>query len=48
MNIADLYDSYHHKVKKTIYADDKVDYTADIAICAFLAKLSEKSLSALD
>ncbi len=48
MNIANLYDELHHKVKKKIFADAETDYTSDIAVCAFLAELSEASLSALD
>ena len=44
---ASLYEIYHSKLKEKLFSDKSTDHTADMAIYAFLAELSDQSLDAL-
>lgn len=45
---AEFLEDYYLRIKGTLFVNHKTDDTADRAICAFLAELSEESLTALD
>lgn len=48
MKRATVFEHYYNVVHKALFSEDDADDTADMAIYAFLAELSEESLALLD
>lgn len=47
LQMASLFESYHSRLKEKLFVTDTTDPTADMAIYAFLAELSEQSFEML-
>ena len=47
MHVASVYEAYYYRLKNVLFSDRKIDPTAEHAICALLAELSEANLAVL-
>jgi len=47
MYVASVYEAYYYRLKNVLFSDRKIDPTAEHAICALLAELSEANLAVL-
>lgn len=47
MRVASVYEAYYYRMKEVLFSDRKIDQSAEMAICAFLAELSENNLTIL-